>query len=212
VSLGLPAQARAFQGERAGIISRGLAAVIDFGILLVLVFGAVIGASVWSFFFSRGGGLELQWPSRLGLGAIGSITLFIYLAWGWSSSGKTLGKRVVGLTVVMRSGRRLPKLVAIARAALCVLFPIGLGWCLVSADRASIQDLILRTAVVYDWGGRRTRGAGQAATAAGPAGGELLPELEDHVVDRVDRQDHAEDDPDDRERADLPGQHGRDAE
>jgi uncharacterized RDD family membrane protein YckC len=210
VSLGLPAQARAFQGERAGIVSRSVAAIIDFGLLVVLVFGAVIGASVWSFFFSRSGGLELKWPSRLGLGGIGAVTLFLYLAWGWASSGKTVGKRVVGLTVVMRSGRRVPKLVAVARAALCVLFPLGLGWSAVSATRASVQDLLLRTAVVYDWGGRRTRGAGVPDAVAAPA--ELLPELEDQVVDRVDREHDAQDDPDDGERADLPGQHGRDAE
>jgi uncharacterized RDD family membrane protein YckC len=206
VSLGLPAQARAFQGERAGVVSRTAAGVVDLAVVVLGVLGAVIGWSVWKFFFSTGERLSVDWPSRMGLGALGGSILFLYLAWAWARSGKTLGKRVLGLTVVTTTGRPLSVLVAVARAALYVVFPVGLAWCVVSKERASVQDLLLRTAVVYDWGGRRTR------VAAVPAGAALLPELEDHVVDRVDREDHAEDDPDDRERADLPGQHGRDAE
>jgi hypothetical protein len=37
------------------------------------------------------------------------------------------------------------------RAALCVVFPIGLYWAVVSATSRSVQDTLLRTAVVYDW-------------------------------------------------------------
>jgi uncharacterized RDD family membrane protein YckC len=34
---------------------------------------------------------------------------------------------------------------------LYVLFPAGLLWILASRRNASLQDLIVRTAVVYDW-------------------------------------------------------------
>jgi hypothetical protein len=36
------------------------------------------------------------------------------------------------------------------RAVLCTLFPIGLVWVLVSRENRSVQDVLLRTSVVYD--------------------------------------------------------------
>jgi hypothetical protein len=30
-------------------------------------------------------------------------------------------------------------------------FPLGLAWVAVSRDSRSVQDLLLRTSVVYDW-------------------------------------------------------------
>jgi hypothetical protein len=38
----------------------------------------------------------------------------------------------------------------ILRAIACVLFPLGLLWSGISASRRSLQDLVLRTVVVYD--------------------------------------------------------------
>jgi hypothetical protein len=32
-----------------------------------------------------------------------------------------------------------------------VAFPVGLFWIVVSRDNRSVQDLLLRSAVVYDW-------------------------------------------------------------
>jgi hypothetical protein len=48
VSVALPSGAREFQGERAGIVSRGLAAGIDLGVVVVLVLGFVAARSVWT--------------------------------------------------------------------------------------------------------------------------------------------------------------------
>jgi hypothetical protein len=36
------------------------------------------------------------------------------------------------------------------RAVLCTLVPVGLLWVLVSRDNRSVQDLLLRTSVLYD--------------------------------------------------------------
>ena len=44
---------------------------------------------------------------------------------------------------------------AAARAALCVVFPIGLFYVLVSRANRSVQDVLFRTSVVYDWGSHR---------------------------------------------------------
>jgi uncharacterized RDD family membrane protein YckC len=45
---------------------------------------------------------------------------------------------------------------AIVRAVACVVFPVGLLWAAVSPPRRSLLDLLLRSAVVYDW--HRDRG------------------------------------------------------
>jgi hypothetical protein len=31
------------------------------------------------------------------------------------------------------------------------VFPIGLLWCAVSTSRRSLQDIVVRTSVIYDW-------------------------------------------------------------
>ena len=36
------------------------------------------------------------------------------------------------------------------RAVACVVFPVGLLWSAVSAQRQSLQDIVFRTVVVYD--------------------------------------------------------------
>ena len=66
-------------------------------------------------------------------------------------SGRTYGNHVMGLRVVNREGRRLHPLGAFVRAALYVIFPIGLLWVMVSGQNRSLQDLIVRTSVIYDW-------------------------------------------------------------
>jgi uncharacterized RDD family membrane protein YckC len=53
--------------------------------------------------------------------------------------------------VVDSAGRRLSLPRSLARAVLYVLFPAGLLWVLASRRNASLQDLVLGTAVVYDW-------------------------------------------------------------
>jgi hypothetical protein len=40
---------------------------------------------------------------------------------------------------------------AALRSAFCVLFPIGLFWVAVSGANRSVQDVVLRSSVVYDW-------------------------------------------------------------
>jgi uncharacterized RDD family membrane protein YckC len=75
----------------------------------------------------------------------------IYLTVAWAMSGRTYGNLVMGLRVVGRGARPLGALRALARAVACTLLPIGLLWSAVNADKLSLQDLLLRTFVVYDW-------------------------------------------------------------
>ena len=85
------------------------------------------------------------------------LALIIYMTAAWSITGRTYGDHVMGLRVVGRSGDRVWPPTALVRAALCVGFPIGLLWCGVSASRRSVQDLVVRTTVIYDWRPRRAR-------------------------------------------------------
>ena len=48
-------------------------------------------------------------------------------------------------------GRKLRVVGAFVRAVFCTAFPIGLLWCAVSPANRSVQDVVLRTSVVYDW-------------------------------------------------------------
>ena len=83
------------------------------------------------------------------------LALVVYMTAAWSITGRTYGDHVMGLRVVGRRGHRVWPPTALVRAAFCVGFPIGLLWCGVSTSRRSLQDIVLRTAVIYDWRPRR---------------------------------------------------------
>ena len=83
--------------------------------------------------------------------AVGTLLLILYLAVCWMGNGRTYGDHVMGLRVVNHKGGRLHPLRALARAVFYAIFPIGLLWVLVSGQNRSLQDLVLRTSVIYDW-------------------------------------------------------------
>jgi uncharacterized RDD family membrane protein YckC len=66
-------------------------------------------------------------------------------------TGRTYGDSLLGLRV-LSFRRRIPGwTLSFVRAVLCVMFPLGLFWVVFSPSRRSIQDVMLRTIVVYDW-------------------------------------------------------------
>jgi uncharacterized RDD family membrane protein YckC len=138
------------QGHRAGFVSRVAADAIDLGVVWALGLAALLFAGVVRYLLTGPPFRTPVLPSWLGAAA-GSAIAVGYLASGWASTGRTVGKQVAGLRVVDRPGRRLPVRRALLRAVLCVAFPAGLLWVLVSRYNASIQDLLVGTAVVYDW-------------------------------------------------------------
>ena len=146
----IPRQARPYQGHPAGLVSRSLANVVD-GLLVgaVLVAGYIglnairFVADPQTFTFID---LSLGWI----VFEAWWVTV-IYFTGAWAITGRTYGCHLMGLRVVGRRGRRVRPLVALARAVLCVVFPIGLLWCVVSPQERSLQDVLLRTSVVYDW-------------------------------------------------------------
>jgi uncharacterized RDD family membrane protein YckC len=150
--LALPLRARSFQGLRAGFVSRALAAVIDAALVAALVAGLVVG---WSLLRSLGeSSFELSLPGTWGAFALGEVLLLVYLWITWSTTGRSIGKQVMGLRLVNFRGELMRPGGALLRAALCVLFPMGLLWCLFSRHNHSVADIVLRTSVIYDWKAR----------------------------------------------------------
>jgi uncharacterized RDD family membrane protein YckC len=78
-------------------------------------------------------------------------TATVYLTLSWWLNGRTYGDAVLGLRVVGARGGPLPLVTALVRAFLCCMFPVGLLWAVVSPRQRSVQDVICRTTVVYDW-------------------------------------------------------------
>jgi uncharacterized RDD family membrane protein YckC len=145
-----PREASEQQGLRAGVVSRTVTMLTD--AVVVVAQGAALYAIVAAIRLMREPRaftwLKVSWPEAV---AVLGVLCVIYLTWGWTSTGRTVGDRLMGLRVVDRHGDRLHLVRAFLRAVVCTLFPLGLYWCAVSHRSSSIQDLIFSTAVVYDW-------------------------------------------------------------
>ena len=146
----IPRRARPYQGRPAGVVTRFAAAVVDAAVvLLALVLGYGAVAAVRFMLTPRRFRLpDAAWFFNV---TIALAVAVCYLAAGWSLSGRTYGDLVMGLRVIGRTGGAVRPLIAVVRALVCVLFPIGLLWCAVSREQRSLPDLVLRTRVVYDW-------------------------------------------------------------
>jgi uncharacterized RDD family membrane protein YckC len=141
---------RARQGRRAGLVSRLLATAIDLVVVVFLLIGLLIlGAGIRALFT---GTFELEIASGELRGPLATVILLAYLAYGWGLNGRTVGKVMMGLRAVGRDGSDLSPWRGFWRAVLYLIFLPGILWALVSKRNASLQDLVLRTAVVYDWG------------------------------------------------------------
>jgi uncharacterized RDD family membrane protein YckC len=137
-------------GSPAGVITRGLAAVVDLIVSFVAVGVIYLGLTVVRFVISPRTSHAVRPAAGVGV-AVWFAVAVLYLAAGWVVTGRTLGAQLLGLRVVSRTGTSLRPAVALIRAILCVAFPIGLLWSAASRRNASVQDLLLGTRVRYDW-------------------------------------------------------------
>jgi uncharacterized RDD family membrane protein YckC len=127
-----------------------IAGVVDAAVVVALVLAGYLGVNGLRFLLHPRQ-FHFTEASPL-LGTTTALTvLVVYLAATWSITGRSYGCQVMGLRVVSRQGRRLQPHVALLRAILCTLFPIGLLFCAGGRRHRSLQDLILRTSVIYDW-------------------------------------------------------------
>ena len=148
--MAVPREARPYQGESAGLVTRFVASMIDAAVVGIALGACYLGFASFLFLLDP---REFTFPTAgVLLSLTAALTLSIaYLALAWWLAGRTYGGHVMGIRVTGRGGRRLGPLRSLARAAFCVFFPIGLFWCVVSPHRRSVQDAVLWTRVVYDW-------------------------------------------------------------
>jgi uncharacterized RDD family membrane protein YckC len=144
------AEARALQGHRAGFASRVVADLVDLGVAWLLGLSLLAAAGVASYLLTGPPFRLPVLPNWLDAGA-GAAIAVAYLALTWAATGRSVGKQLAGLRVVDRGGGRLALWRSFIRAVLYVLFPAGLLWVLASRRNASLQDLVVGTAVLYDW-------------------------------------------------------------
>jgi hypothetical protein len=134
----------------AGIVTRTASAGIDLAVVIVVssmaYLGLVLAKLVWS-------PTNFTWPTvpiwvTLGFGFGFAI---LYLTVSWATTGRSYGGYVMGLRLLTNGHQMLGWAHALVRAAFCVFFPVGLAWVIFSPKRRSLQDVALRTTVVYDW-------------------------------------------------------------
>ena len=146
----LPREARPYQGRRAGLVTRMIAAVIDGVVVLLLLLVGYAGLAGLLFLIDPRGfrfpdvGLVLSLAAAFGV-------LVVYETLAWWLTGRTYGGLVLGLRVVNHAGGRLRFSGAFVRAVFTAVFPLGIVWVAVSRENRSVHDLVLRTSVIYDW-------------------------------------------------------------
>jgi uncharacterized RDD family membrane protein YckC len=132
------------------MVTRTIAGVVDAVVVLLVVTVGLLSVNGLSFVLDPQG-FRVMGASQEVLVQVALGTAIIYLAGTWTVMGRSYGCRLMGLRIVDRRGRS-PRLTrALLRATFCVLFPLGLLWCVVGRSRKSVQDLVLGTTVVYDW-------------------------------------------------------------
>jgi uncharacterized RDD family membrane protein YckC len=152
----VPAAARSFHGRPAGLITRVIANAIDLlavTVLVVAVYAGVCGA----LFLRRGASFSFPTVSYAQAYWAWFTALVAYFTWCWATTGRTYGDRVLGLRVRRRDDRAVGFWRSLLRALLCAGFPFLLLWVALSRERRSVQDLLVDTHVVYDWGGSPAR-------------------------------------------------------
>lgn len=147
------------QGHYAGAVSRLVAFVID-QTVATAVFSITVAVSVSVVALVTRHDLELTITGWFALLLYG-IWLFIYYAYPWSMSGKSLGMAVLGIRVVTTEGAPIgARAAAIRTIALPLSFlTLGIGFIPIVAgrERRAMHDRIAGTAVVYAWDARAAR-------------------------------------------------------
>jgi uncharacterized RDD family membrane protein YckC len=130
-----------------------VANAVDLGVVIAIV-GAIYGVIAATAFLIHP--RSFHWPAGLGWSApvIGIVVVVPYLAITWATTGRSYGDALLGLRVVNHRGERMHVAGAVVRALACVVFPVGVLWVAVSPANRSLQDIVLRTSVIYDWAPR----------------------------------------------------------
>jgi uncharacterized RDD family membrane protein YckC len=146
----IPREARDFQGRRAGVVTRNVAGIIDIVVTALFLVGGYLVYCA-AIFVMPPNGFDPQIPPFWVTLLVGYWVMTFYLGFSWSTGGRSYGCHVMGLRVVNRKGNRLPLITSLLRAGFLVFFPLGFYWVVISPANRSVQDVVLRTSVIYDW-------------------------------------------------------------
>jgi uncharacterized RDD family membrane protein YckC len=134
--------------NNAGIVSRGLAAIVDMLVVLITM-GALYLGLVLTTLMINPTNFRFPAPNIIFSTAVTFVVAVLYLTVCWTLSGRTVGAVLLGVRVVGRRAGQLGLAVAVLRAVACVLFPVGLLWVVIDKQRRSVQDIVLGSRVVY---------------------------------------------------------------
>jgi uncharacterized RDD family membrane protein YckC len=148
-------EAEALQGGRAGFVSRVAADGVDFLVVQVIYVAVLVGIAVVRFLVTRKD-FSVVAPDVWVTVVAQWLIVVLYLGTNWSSTGRTIGKSMLGLKVERVGGGPLAPWRAFVRAAMCASFWATLLWIFVSRRNAGLHDVAVRTQVVYDWRGPKT--------------------------------------------------------
>jgi uncharacterized RDD family membrane protein YckC len=163
------------QGNYAGAVSRLVAFAADVGaswgiytLGVALLNAAIKLVTGHSFTLSN---------YQLAAFIVLTVWEFLYFAYQWAVSGKTLGMALLGLQVVTAQGGPISGRQAVFRTVglgFTLFFTLGIGFAgiVYQRERRALNDFIAGTAVVYDWDARAARlrwMARKEATSAGAA-------------------------------------------
>jgi uncharacterized RDD family membrane protein YckC len=142
------------QGHYAGAVSRLVAFAGDVGASwgLYTLGVALLNAAVK---LASGQGFTLS-NHRIAGGVVLLGWEFIYFAYQWAVSGKTIGMAVFGIQVVTRQGAPVSPRQAVLGLTLLTL-GIGFLGIVYSRERRGLEDAVAGTAVVYSWDARAAR-------------------------------------------------------
>jgi uncharacterized RDD family membrane protein YckC len=147
------------QGHYAGAVSRLVAFAADVGASWGLF---TLGAAALTFTIELVSGSNFSLNNHQIISLVAAVIWeFIYFAYQWSLSGKTIGMAVLGIRVVRTDGSPIgPRQAVIRTITLPLSFLLlGLGFLgiLTNRHRYALHDRLAGTAVVYSWDARAAR-------------------------------------------------------
>jgi uncharacterized RDD family membrane protein YckC len=142
--------AERLQGGRAGFVSRVVADGVDFVVVEAIYFGILLGIAVVRFLIDRHD-FEVSAPDLWVTVVAQWFIIVMYLGTNWASTGRSIGKIMLGLQVLRNGDEPLSPRRAFTRAIFCATFWPTLLWIFVSRRNAALHDVLLHTKVVYSW-------------------------------------------------------------
>ena len=144
---------RAIQPERpAGVVTRTLAAAVDAIVVWLIVAGGYLGWAIFKLIIDP---RQFSWPDAAWWISMAAAMFVATLYLPSAGRARPHDRR----RALRHQGHQFPApdvrwVTSLIRAGMCVVFPIGLAWSLVDRRRRSIQDILIRSAVIYDWSTR----------------------------------------------------------